>query len=136
MTSSSSARRKIKFTHGKSTLSRFLLSLNQKLNSNFKRLFELRYQFHFFSKKSRVKIKKLATFFKFLYFFFQYTFFTQNTIFVLFCADDLPKKRGRGGPDKKPRKRGPEHKNYKHGLGKTRGCNTERYAAWKERVLR
>lgn len=43
-------------------------------------------------------------------------------------------KRGRG-PDKKPRKSCPDHKNYKHGLGRTRGVNTERYAAWKEGVL-
>lgn len=39
------------------------------------------------------------------------------------------------GPDKKPRKRGYLHGNFKHGLGKTRGIDTPKYAAWKEGVM-
>lgn len=97
--------------------------------------FEFLYEFY-----CRVKREKLKAFFNFLYsFFFQYPSisFFYYAIFVLLCGDgsSKPQRRGRG-PDKKPRKRGSDHKNYKHGLGKTRGCNTERYAAWKEGVLR
>nr|YP_004581369.1 Putative site-specific DNA endonuclease [Schizomeris leibleinii]AEH05421.1 Putative site-specific DNA endonuclease [Schizomeris leibleinii] len=44
-----------------------------------------------------------------------------------------PKVRGK---DKKPRKKGKEHGNWKHGLGKTREYDSEKYAAWKEAVLR
>lgn len=43
-------------------------------------------------------------------------------------------KRHRG-PDKKPRKRGSMHGNYIHGLGKTRGIDSQTYAAWKEGVM-
>lgn len=39
------------------------------------------------------------------------------------------------GPDKKPRKRGREHKNFKYGA-RTRNYNPLRYNAWKEGVLR
>lgn len=43
-------------------------------------------------------------------------------------------KRKRG-PDKKPRKRGKEHGNYIHGLGKTREYNPKLYSAWIQGVL-
>ncbi len=46
----------------------------------------------------------------------------------------LPRKKR--GKDKKPRKRGEEHGNWKHGFGKSRPYDTEKYAAWKEAVLR
>jgi hypothetical protein len=40
------------------------------------------------------------------------------------------------GPDKKPRKSGPEHGNYIHGEGKSRPYNYKKQSAWKEGVLR
>lgn len=39
------------------------------------------------------------------------------------------------GKDKKPRKRGEEHGNWKHGFGKSRPYDTEKYRGWKEAVL-
>ncbi len=42
--------------------------------------------------------------------------------------------RGRG-PDKKPRKSGPDHGLYIHGKGKMRDYDPKLYAAWKEGVL-
>lgn len=46
-----------------------------------------------------------------------------------------PNKRSRG-PDKKPRKSGPEHGLFKHGQGKTREYDPKMLSAWKEGVLR
>lgn len=40
------------------------------------------------------------------------------------------------GPDKTPRKSGPEHALYVHGQGKSRSYSAKHYAAWKEGVLR
>ncbi len=40
------------------------------------------------------------------------------------------------GKDKKPRKKGEDHGNWKHGFGKSRPYDTEKYNAWKEAVLR
>ncbi len=39
------------------------------------------------------------------------------------------------GPDQKPRKRGVEHGNYKHGFGKTRDYDSLQYSKWKQAVL-
>lgn len=55
-------------------------------------------------------------------------------VFVFACGENLPSKTQRG-PDKKPRKRGSNHKNYKHGLGKSRDYDPLRYSAWKQGVL-
>nr|AWI68424.1 putative HNH homing endonuclease [Pediastrum duplex] len=44
-----------------------------------------------------------------------------------------PKVRGK---DKTPRKRGANHGNWKHGKGKSRPYDPEKYRAWKEAVLR
>jgi hypothetical protein len=95
VTSSRTARRKTKYIHGKSILSK-LGSLNL---------------------------------FNSLYFSAPHVLF-DFVIFVLFCQ----KPFGRG-PDRKPRKRGREHGNYKHGEGKGRGINKDKYAAWIEGVL-
>lgn len=45
-----------------------------------------------------------------------------------------PVKKGRG-PDKKPRKRGPEHGNYRHGR-KNREYNFSKYRVWLDLVYR
>jgi hypothetical protein len=64
-------------------------------------------------------------------------------IFVLSCSDEHPDqtksdcksaRKGRG-PDKKSRKSGKDHKNFKHSFGKTRNFDPKQYAAWKEDVL-
>jgi hypothetical protein len=150
VTSSSyaSARRKTKYIHGKSILFNPLFFVNTKLKAN-PWFYDKNVLFTFW------KIFLLFAFFKFLLFFIslkKYAFFP-FVLFILFCQrsssdpkpsqseserdieqKSKPAKRHRG-PDKKPRKSGSDHGNYKHGLGKTRGVDTPMYAAWKEGVM-
>jgi hypothetical protein len=88
--------------------------------------------------KIGTKLKNTQLFSNFFIFSFSNTPLSLFKIFVLYRGAALfmtfSKKKTRG-PDKKTRKRGSEHKNYKHGLGKTRGWDSDRYASWKEGVL-
>lgn len=55
----------------------------------------------------------------------------------LYFAYGVKNAKGkRRGPEKQPRKRGPDHGNYKHGMGGNRDKDPELYAAWIEGVLK